>query len=183
MRGKAALSLTAMNDKVSKNEEERPGEIRASVDPANIGGDARLIFIGRARTPWQTRDACPKNLREARERKRGAWLEIDPAWRTALRELGAGTPIILLTWFDRARRDLVVQAPRHGPSPVGTFSIRSPVRPNPIGLHVVRVVTCDWAAGRVDVDALDCLDETPVLDIKPWRAGVDILPELQAEGR
>jgi tRNA (adenine37-N6)-methyltransferase len=162
---------------------DRPGEIRADIDPANVADDARLHFIGRARTPWATRDACPKNLRAARERGGKAWLEIDEAWRPGLREIAPDAAIIVLTWFDRARRDLVVQAPRHGPAPTGTFSIRSPVRPNPIGLHVVRVVACDWKAGRIDVDALDCLDKTPVLDIKPWRASVDVLPGLEAEGR
>ena len=83
----------------------------------------------------------------------------------------------MLTWLDRARRDLLVQAPRHREAPAGVFSIRSPVRPNPIGLHVVRIISCDAGDGLLEVDALDCLDGTPMLDLKPWRAGVDVPPE------
>ncbi len=161
----------------------RPGEIRAEIDPAALAGDATLVFIGRAHTPWTSRDDCPKNLAEARERGGVAWIEIDPPWRPGLRDLAAGDGIVVMTWMDRARRDLVVQSPRHGPTPRGVFSLRSPVRPNPIALHAVRLIACDPAAGRLDVDALDCLDGTPVLDIKPWLHRVDVLPEPQKGGR
>ena len=85
--------------------------------------------------------------------------------------------IIVVTWLDRARRDLLAQAPRHRDTAVGVFSLRSPVRPNPVGLHTVRLIACDADAGTLEVDALDCLDETPVLDIKPWIASVDA-PQL-----
>jgi tRNA-Thr(GGU) m(6)t(6)A37 methyltransferase TsaA len=153
----------------------RPGEIRAPTDPSSEeAGDARLVFIGRARTPWTSKETCPKNLREARERGAVASVEIGPDWRAGLRDLSPGDAVILLTWLDRARRDLVVQAPRHRATTSGVFSIRSPVRPNPIGLHVVRIVSLDLASGVIEVDALDCLDKTPVLDLKPWRAGVDV---------
>jgi len=155
----------------------RPGEIRSALDPAGLPGDAKLVFIGRARTPWANREDCPKNLRQARERGGGARLEIDQAWRTGLRDLSAGEAVIVLTWLDRARRDLLVQAPRHRETPAGVFSIRSPVRPNPIGLHVVRLVSCDAETGLLEVDALDCLDGTPLLDLKPWRASVDVPAE------
>ena len=155
----------------------RPGEVRTSIDPANVAADAHLIFIGRARTPWTNREECPKNIREARERGGPARIEIEPEWRPGLADLRAGEAIIVLTWMDQARRDLVVQAPRHRPAPTSVFSIRSPVRPNPIGLSVVRLVACDAEAGTLEVDALDCLDGTPVLDIKPWRKGVDVPPD------
>ena len=154
----------------------RPGEIASPLDPASLPGDARLVFIGRARTPWTSREDCPKNLREARERGGGGWIEIDMPWRAGLRDLVAGEAIIVLTWLDRARRDVLVQAPRHRESGAGVFSLRSPVRPNPIGLHVVRLLSLDAEAGRLAVDALDCLDETPVLDLKPWRQSVDVPP-------
>jgi tRNA-Thr(GGU) m(6)t(6)A37 methyltransferase TsaA len=155
----------------------RPGEIRASIDPANKAGDAQLVFIGQARTQWTLREECPKNIREARERGGSARIEIEPEWRPGLHDLSAGEAIIVLTWMHRARRDLVIQAPRHSPRPTSVFSIRSPVRPNPIGLSVVRLVACDAASGILQVDALDCLDGTPVLDIKPWRKGVDVPPD------
>ena len=158
---------------------ERPGEIRAPVDPARMPPDAGLVFIGRARTPWTDRHDMPKNLRQARERKAWARLEIDAPWRLGLRDLAAGSAVLVLTWFDRARRDLVVQAPRHGERLSGVFSLRSPVRPNPIGLHIVRILACDAENGVITVDALDCLDATPVLDIKPWLASVDVPPEIE----
>jgi len=159
----------------------RPGEVRTSIDPASEVGDARLVFIGRAFTPWTNREECPKNIREARERGGSARIEIAPEWRPGLRDLRAGEAIIVLTWMDQARRDLVVQAPRHRPGPTSVFSIRSPVRPNPIGLSVVRLVACDAEAGTLDVDALDCLDGTPLLDIKPWRKGVDVPPDAAGQ--
>ncbi len=155
----------------------RPGEIVSPVDPASLPGDARLVFIGRARTPWSAREECPKNLREARARGGGASIEIDRAWRAGLRDLVPGEAIILLTWLDRARRDILVQAPRHRETAAGVFSLRSPVRPNPIGVHVVRLLSCDAEAGQLAIDAIDCLDGTPVIDIKPWRAAVDIPAE------
>ncbi len=182
MCSEAALSLPAMNQK-DRDQKDRPGEIRAAIDPAHVAGDAKLIFIGRARTPWATRDDCPKNLRAARERGGQAWLEIDTPWRPGLNNLTVGEAIVVLTWFDRARRDLLIQAPQHRPEPAGVFAIRSPVRPNPIGLHVVGLLGCDVEAGRLEVDALDCLDKTPILDIKPWRASVDVPPPTRADRR
>jgi tRNA-Thr(GGU) m(6)t(6)A37 methyltransferase TsaA len=157
--------------------EIRPGEIAATSDPATMPGDARVVFIGRARTPWTSRDECPKNLREARERRGETRIDIDPAWRLGLKSLEAGAAIILLTWMDRARRDLLVQAPRHSTAPASVFSLRSPVRPNPIGVHVVRLLECDAEAGLLRIDALDCLDGTPVLDIRPFLASVDVPPQ------
>jgi tRNA-Thr(GGU) m(6)t(6)A37 methyltransferase TsaA len=156
----------------------REGEVRAALDPTGLPGDARLVFIGRARTPWRELETCPRNLRQARERGGPAWLDIDAVWRAGLRDLTVGDTIVVLTWFDRACRDLLVQAPRHRPEPAGVFSLRSPVRPNPIGLHVVRLIALDPAGGRIDVDALDCLDGTPVLDLKPWLASADTPPDF-----
>lgn len=159
----------------------RPGEIATALDPASQPGDAWLVFIGRARTPWLSREDCPKNLRETRERGGSAAIEIDEPWRAGLRDLVPGEAIIVLTWLDRARRDVLVQSPRHRGSIAGVFSLRSPVRPNPIGLHVVRLLTCDADTGRLEIDALDCLDQTPVLDLKPWRQSVDVPPTGQTE--
>lgn len=154
----------------------RDGEIRAARDPATMAADAHLVFIGRAKTPWRDRADCPKNLREARGRTGDLQLLIDPPWRPGLRDIACGDAIWVLTWMDQADRDLIVQAPRHRPEPRGTFSLRSPVRPNPIGLGVVRVTAIDATAGVITVDALDCLDGTPVLDIKPWIESVDAPP-------
>jgi tRNA (Thr-GGU) A37 N-methylase len=68
--------------------------------------------------------------------------------------------------MDKARRDLLVQAPREG-APAGTFALRSPMRPNPIASSIVAVTAIE--DGTILVRGLDCLDGTPLLDIKPWR--------------
>jgi tRNA (Thr-GGU) A37 N-methylase len=77
--------------------------------------------------------------------------------------------------MDRARRDLVLQVPRHYGEPRGTFALRSPVRPNPIAASVVRLIE---RTGRVlSVAGLDCLDGTPLLDLKPYFASTDAVPD------
>ncbi len=157
-------------------QDQRTGEIALPFDPASRPPDAGLVYIGRARTPWHERSACPHNPREARERTLPARLEIDPPWRAGLKDIAAGDRLIVLYWMDQARRDLIVQTPRHRSAPVGVFSLRSPVRPNPIALSVVRVLACDPDRGVIDVDALDCLDGTPLLDIKPYLESIDALP-------
>ena len=80
----------------------------------------------------------------------------------------------MLYFMDRARRDLLVQAPRHGERR-GTFALRSPVRPNPIAMSVVRLVGIDGT--KLSVVGLDCLDGTPLIDIKPYFASVDSVPD------
>ncbi|MEQ8349191.1 MAG: SAM-dependent methyltransferase [Sneathiellaceae bacterium] len=152
----------------------RPGDQRLPFDPAAAVPDAGLVFIGRIRSPWPDLDACPKNLREARERGGGGAVELDPPWRPGLQGLQAGATLLLLYWMDRAPRDLIVQAPAHRPAPAGTFALRSPARPNPIALAAVRLLDIDMPAGRLHIDAIDCLDGTPLLDIKPWLPGVDL---------
>ena len=96
-----------------------------------------------------------------------AWLVIDPTLYPAMRDLEAGQQIIVLTWLDRARRDVLVTRPRDDPNrpEEGVFSTRSPDRPNPIGLHEVMIVAID--GGRLKVRPLEAISGTPVLDIKP----------------
>jgi len=65
----------------------------------------------------------------------------------------------------------------------GVFGLRSPARPNPVGLHVARLIGLDIATGRLDLDAIDVLDGTPVIDIKPYFASTDAMPEAIVEGR
>ncbi|HVH01925.1 MAG TPA: tRNA (N6-threonylcarbamoyladenosine(37)-N6)-methyltransferase TrmO [Amaricoccus sp.] len=132
-----------------------------------LRADATLMFIGRARTPWASREECPRQGGVDGPECR---IELDPPWDAALAGIEAFETLDVLTWLDRSRRDLLVQAPRHGDgAPRGTFALRSPVRPNPIGLCRVRLVRRD---GRVlVVRGLDCLDGTPLVDIKPDRCG------------
>ncbi len=89
----------------------REGEIALPFDPGADADDARLVFIGRIRSPWMRREDCPKNLRQARERGKPATVEIDVPWRQGLLGLEGTSHLILLYWMDRARRDLIVQTP------------------------------------------------------------------------
>jgi len=154
---------------------EREGEQRLGFDPA-ARVDAGVVFIGRIRSPWSPGDA-PKNLRQARERGQGARLEVAVGYRSGLEGIAVGDHLVALYWMDRAPRDLIVQMPRHREDATGVFALRSPVRPNPIGMAVVRCVGIDAAAGVVEVDALDAWDGTPLIDLKPWLPSVDIPPD------
>ena len=99
---------------------------------------------------------------------------VDEPWRAALTGLGAHEHILLFYWMGAARRDLTLQQPRHRNEPVGTFALRSPARPNPIAVAAVRLLEIDQTSGRLAIDAIDCIDGTPLLDIKPWMASIDI---------
>jgi tRNA-Thr(GGU) m(6)t(6)A37 methyltransferase TsaA len=150
------------------HEDIRPGEIAVAL-PDKF--DAGVYFIGRIRTPWKTRDECPKN---ARGSDAPCTIELDPRYAAALDGVATCTHLVVLYFMDRARRDLLVQAPRHGERR-GTFALRSPVRPNPIAMSVVRLLHIDGT--RLSVVGLDCLDGTPLIDIKPYFASVDSVPE------
>jgi tRNA-Thr(GGU) m(6)t(6)A37 methyltransferase TsaA len=153
----------------------RPGEVALSFDPARIANDAKLRFIGRLRSPW-SQGYCPKNLREAREEGGEFRAEIDLPFRAGLLGLAPGQPVILLYWTGQARRDMTVLHPSHRDGPTGVFALRSPARPNPIAIGVVRLLEVDRASGHLAFDALDAFDGTPLLDIKPWLLSVDVPP-------
>lgn len=156
----------------------RPGEIALPFDPAGGPADAGVVFIGRVRTPWQNRDDCPRSIRAARERADGpATVEIEAPYRPGLAGLERASHVILLYWMDQARRDLVVQRPRHLGEARGTFALRSPVRPNPIALAVTRLLAVDVETGRLTVEMVDCLDGTPLVDVKPYHPSIDSVPE------
>jgi tRNA-Thr(GGU) m(6)t(6)A37 methyltransferase TsaA len=147
----------------------RPGETAVSL-PENF--DAGIYVIGRIRTPWTKRDDCPKN---ARESAAICTIELDPRWLDALRGVETCSHVVLLYWMDRARRDLVLQVPHHYGEPRGTFALRSPVRPNPIAMSVARLLGVDGST--LSVVGLDCLDNTPLVDLKPYFASTDAEPE------
>jgi len=151
----------------------RAGEVALPFDPAKRQPDAGLVFIGRAQTPWTERSASPRNMGQARERGQPAVITIDADWRAGLAGLAAGDWIQVLVWADRARRDLIVQSPRHRNEPAGVFCLRSPVRPNPVLLSLTRIAAIDRDTGTIEVDALDCLNGSPVIDIKPYIATAD----------
>ena len=156
--------------------QKREGEVELSFDPADSEGDARIVFIGTIHSPWTNRDDCPKNMREARERGQPATVEIAEPYRAALEGLERASHVVILSWFHQAPRNLVVQKPRHSPLSSGTFALRSPARPNPVGLHIARLVAIDRPSGLLALEAIDALDGTPVIDVKPYFASVDSIP-------
>jgi tRNA-Thr(GGU) m(6)t(6)A37 methyltransferase TsaA len=150
----------------------RPGEVVLDIDPDTVLGPS-LVYIGRIRSPW-AKGSSPKNLREARATGGTFSVQIDPPYRAGLLGLSAGDAIVLLYWMHAARRDLIVQSPAHRDGPAGTFALRSPARPNPIAMAIVRIQAIEADRGLLTIDAIDAYDGTPVLDIKPWIASVDV---------
>jgi tRNA-Thr(GGU) m(6)t(6)A37 methyltransferase TsaA len=144
--------------------ELRSGEVVVELPPQT---DAGVYFIGVIHTPWKTRRECPK---------RGSvdgpvcTLVVDERWRQALTGLAGHQRVQVLYWMHQARRDLTLQTP-FGKETTGTFALRSPVRPNPIASSIVALVAIDGAS--VQVRGLDCLDGTPLVDLKPEHGAND----------
>ena len=120
--------------------------------------------IGRVSSSLRTLEAAP---RQADEGAPEAWLVFEPEAIEGLRNIRAGDDLILITWLDRARRDVLSVHPRGDASrpPEGVFSTRSPHRPNPLGLHDVNVIAVE--NGRLRVRSLEAIDGTPIVDVKP----------------
>jgi tRNA-Thr(GGU) m(6)t(6)A37 methyltransferase TsaA len=147
----------------------RAGEVAIALPEKT---DAGVYFIGRIRTPWTRREECPKN---ARESDAVCAIEVDPRYAAALTGVESCSHLIVLYWMDKSRRDLVLQAPRHYGEARGTFALRSPARPNPIAVSVVTLL--GLSDHRLSVVGLDCLDGTPLIDIKPYFASTDSVPD------
>lgn len=125
--------------------------------------------VGRVESALTDPAAAPRQPDEGAPE---AWLVFEPAVREAMSNLRPGMEILLLTWLDRARRDVLSVHPRGDRSrPLeGVFTTRSPDRPNPIGLHRVEITTIQ--GNRVRVSHLEAVDGTPIIDVKPvLRAG------------
>jgi tRNA-Thr(GGU) m(6)t(6)A37 methyltransferase TsaA len=143
------------------DEELRAGEVAVALPP-HI--DAGVYFIGTIHTPWRMRSECPK---------RGSpdgpicSIVIEERWCMALTDVAACRRIQVLYWMHHARRDLVLQTPFRTGQTTGSFALRSPVRPNPIASSIVDLVGID--GGTLHVRGLDCLDGTPLIDLKPDR--------------
>ncbi len=104
--------------------------------------------------------------------------EVFEPWVRALQGLAQYERVEVIYWLHLSRRDLVLQSPANDGAVRGTFSLRSPVRPNPLGTAVARLVGIEGAV--VLVRGLDCLDGTPLLDLKPDRATFTPLAPAQA---
>lgn len=137
--------------------------------------DAGLHFIGRIHTPWKTTSECPKNSGARKDVL--ATIEIDPIFAAGLKDIGLLSHLFVLYWLHLSRRDYIVQSPSHVPEPRGVFALRSPVRPNPIGLAVVELVGVE--GNRLTVRNMDCVDGTPVIDLKPYFSTTDSIPDAK----
>ncbi|MBB6012270.1 tRNA-Thr(GGU) m(6)t(6)A37 methyltransferase TsaA [Aquamicrobium lusatiense] len=146
-----------------RENEIREGERAVEMPPAS---DAGLIFIGRIHTPWTSRMMTP---RQGRRDGPVCRIEVFEPWVAALANIEEFDELEVLYWLHMSRRDLVLQSPASDGTSRGTFSIRSPVRPNPIGTSIVTLAGRE--ANTLLVRGLDCLDGTPLLDLKPERTG------------
>lgn len=124
--------------------------------------------LGRVESPLTEMDSAP---RQGDEGAPDVWVDFEPAVLRALEGVQPGDRIVILTWLDRADRDLLAVHPRGDTSrpAAGVFATRSPHRPNPIGLHPVQVLERDGP--RLKVSGLEALDGTPVIDVKPLLEG------------
>jgi len=145
-----------------RRDEIRAGEVAIEAPAAT---DAGVVFIGRIRTPWTDRLECP---RQGRGDGPTCRIEVFPPWIPALDGIAQYERLEVLYWLHLSRRDLVRQSPANDGSTRGTFSLRSPARPNPIGSSIVNLVKVE--AGTLLVRGLDCLDGTPLVDLKPDRS-------------
>ena len=120
--------------------------------------------IARVESPLINPADAPK---QGDEGAPSAWLVFEPDMQEGLRDLKVGDRIIVITWLHLARRDVLSTYPRsaQGAPHVGVFSLRSPDRPNPIGLHPVEVL--DVSGLRIRVSNLEAVDGTPIVDVKP----------------
>jgi tRNA-Thr(GGU) m(6)t(6)A37 methyltransferase TsaA len=148
-----------MSERLSEVETElRIGEVAVALPSSTDGG---IFFIGSIHTPWRTRRDCPK---------RGSLMGpvcsivVDDRWQAALTDIDGYQRIQVLYWMHQARRDLLLQTPFGGKT-TGTFVLRSPVRPNPIASSIVVLVGVEGTT--LQVRGLDCVDGTPLLDLKP----------------
>jgi len=147
-----------------RRDEIRAGEWALEAMPPP---DAGVVFIGRLRTPWTDRMLCPRQGRHDGPLCR---IEVDAPWAPeGLDGIEAYERLEVLYWLHRSRRDILRQSPASDGQARGVFSLRSPVRPNPIGTSIVRLVRREGST--LVVQGLDCLDGTPLLDLKPDRTG------------
>ena len=129
-----------------------------------------LVAVGTVESALTDRAAAP---RQGDEGAPEAWLVFDERFADALDGIAAGDDLLLLTWLDRADRDVLRVHPRGDPAnpEQGVFSTRSPDRPNPVGLHRVTVISIDGV--RVCVQDLEALHGTPIIDVKPPLGGIE----------
>ena len=131
----------------------------------NAHGEFVIQPIGRVKSSLKNKAEAPHQDNEGAP---SAWIEIGDSYSEGIQDIRVDQEILVFTWFHLSDRDVLKVHPKNDPKqPIkGVFSTRSPARPNPIGLHRVRVL--EVVSGKnLRVDHLDALDGTPVIDIKP----------------
>jgi tRNA-Thr(GGU) m(6)t(6)A37 methyltransferase TsaA len=149
-----------MADSTTDRTQMRAGETTLRLPEA---ADEQVYFIGRIRTPWAERRDCPR--KGDAEMGPVCMIEMAEAFRPALAGIERHEFLQVLYWMHRAQRDLATQSPHGGAGGAGTFSLRSPIRPNPIASSVVRLL--EVRPDGLLVRGLDCVDGTPLIDLKP----------------
>lgn len=126
--------------------------------------DQHLVVIGKIHSELKKIEDCPLQENEGAP---GATIEVYPQFLKGIKDLKPGSRILLFTWLHEADRTVITCVTRrnYDTPEVGVFSTRSPDRPNPIGLHAVEVVSVE--RNLIKVSALEVLDQTPLLDVKP----------------
>ncbi|WP_316860822.1 tRNA (N6-threonylcarbamoyladenosine(37)-N6)-methyltransferase TrmO [uncultured Cohaesibacter sp.] len=124
--------------------------------------------IGKIWTGFKSREECPRN---SRFNKNQSIIEVDPAYADAFLGLEVGRHIAVLYWFDKADRTKLQTTPPNADKLYGVFTTRSPHRPNPIALSAVEILAIDGT--KLTVSGLDCIDGTPLLDIKIYVPMID----------
>jgi len=152
--------------------EVRPGELAVDL-PGRA--DAEVYFIGRILTPWTDRLECP---RQGRPDGPTCRIDVFPPWDNGLDSIGEFERLEVLYWLHESRRDLAMQSPRSDGQARGVFSLRTPVRPNPIATSIVQLVKVEGPV--LFVRGMDCLDGTPLIDLKPDRSLFKPLAPAQA---
>ena len=130
--------------------------------------------IGAISTPWKIVADCPRNGRQP-DPAPVCRVRVDAAFVPGLSGLEGMSHLILLYWLDRAKTPRLVFTPPFDSQPRGVFATRGPGRPNPIGLSVVAFDGFD-GPDTLLVRFLDCVDGTPLLDIKPYLPTTDSQP-------
>jgi tRNA-Thr(GGU) m(6)t(6)A37 methyltransferase TsaA len=129
-----------------------------------------VVPIGRVSSPLVDPADAP---RQGDEGAPDAWLEFSTAYGEGLKDVSVGEELLIITWLDRAVREMLSVHPRgdRNRPPTGVFSTRSPDRPNPLGLHRVTVLAIDGLRWRVS--GLEAIDGTPIVDVKPVLGSID----------
>lgn len=149
---------------------KRPGE--TELDPNCLTEDAWLTFIGHIETPFETPKDCPRNGRNSDEI---ATIRLKPEFLPGLKSLETCSHLIVFYWMNQAMRTLIEQAPKFDNRTHGTFALRSPHRPNPIAMSTVELL--EVCSDGLKIRYIDCVNGTPLLDIKPYFAHTDSVPE------